>query len=164
MEPYSWDSFVDSRGRWQRVWDPSILEISQDSFAAQQISISTNPTKGTLRGLHYLEERAGEWKAVVCVQGLVQDVVVDMREESPTFKSHQSFYLDGSSNDGLLIPPGCAHGFLSLTSNTILLYIMTAPFDPDMERSLRWDDPVLNISWDLPPHVISDKDKSHGLL
>jgi dTDP-4-dehydrorhamnose 3,5-epimerase len=141
-----------------------MLMLAQDSFSAQQISISTNPTKGTLRGLHYLEERAKEWKAVVCVQGLVQDVVVDMREGSPTYKSHQSFYLDGRSNDGLLIPPGCAHGFLSLMPNTILMYVMTAPFDSDMERALRWDDPALNISWDLSPNVISDKDKSHGLL
>jgi len=114
--------------------------------------------------MHYLEEQAQEWKSVVCLQGSVQDVVVDMREESQTFRSHQSFHLEGQSNDGVLIPPGCAHGFLTLEPNTILLYIMSVPYDSSLERALRWDDPTLGISWDLVPKVISDKDQGHSPL
>lgn len=164
VAPYAWEQHVDGRGSWQRVWDPARLPTTQKDLVAEQISISTNPNTGTLRGMHYLEEQAQEWKSVVCLQGSVQDVVVDMRQESQTFRSHQSFHLEGQSNDGVLIPPGCAHGFLTLEPKTILLYIMSAPYDSSLERALRWDDPTLGIAWDLEPKVISDRDQSHSLL
>lgn len=164
VTPYAWDAHVDKRGRWQRVWDASRLSSSQNCGSAEQISLSTNPLKGTLRGLHFLDESVQEWKSVVCVQGSVQDVVVDMRESSASFRSHQSFNLLGKNNDGIHIPPGCAHGFLTLEANTILLYVMSAPYDSSRELALRWDDPSLGISWAIKPQLISEKDKGHTLL
>jgi dTDP-4-dehydrorhamnose 3,5-epimerase len=164
VNPYSWLPHVDARGKWQRVWDPKNFAELGENLLAEQISVSTNPLTGTLRGLHYLEEIAGEWKAVICVQGKVQDVVVDMRESSSTYRAHQSFHLDGDSNDGLLVPPGCAHGFLTLSPNTILIYIMSVPYDFELERALRWDDPALAISWDAVPKLVSERDQNHELI
>ena len=162
LTQYSWKSHVDARGRWQRVWDSEKFE--GDELLPNQISVSTNPKAGTLRGLHFMTEEAAEWKAVVCVQGAVQDVIVDMRAGSETYSKHESFELNGVNNDGILIPPGCAHGFLTLQPNTILVYIMTAPYNPNLERALRWNDPALGISWKQAPRVISDKDNDHPLL
>jgi dTDP-4-dehydrorhamnose 3,5-epimerase len=164
IEKYSWSPHEDNRGRWQRVWDPEKFESSHNGLRAEQVSVSTNPFAGTLRGMHFLSEDAGEWKSVVCVQGLVQDVIVDMRKDSPTKRMYQSLYLDGKSNEGVLIPPGCAHGFLTLEPETILIYIMSVAYNSDLEQALRWDDPSLQISWDMNPSLISEKDRSHRLL
>lgn len=164
MQKYAWEPYADSRGKWQRIWDVERFNNVPSSMTAVQVSVSKNPLKGTLRGLHFLDESASEWKAVVCVQGSVQDVIVDMRDDSPTKGLHDSFILSGSGNEGVLIPPGCAHGFLSLEPNCILLYLMTAKYDATLERSLRWNDPLLGIDWLLNPELVSDKDRGNELI
>jgi dTDP-4-dehydrorhamnose 3,5-epimerase len=164
VEKYSWDPYKDMRGSWQRIWDTDKFQDRPSDLRAEQISVSKNPMTATLRGMHYLDEKASEWKSVVCIQGLVQDVIVDMRVDSLSYRKYQSFYLDGKSHEGLLIPPGCAHGFITLEPDTILIYIMSVAFDPNAERALRWNDPSIGIVWDIEPQIISEKDKRHKLL
>lgn len=164
VQKYAWEPYSDVRGTWQRIWDVERFDQVPLSITAVQVSVSTNPLKGTLRGLHYLDESASEWKAVVCVQGSIQDVIVDMRNDSPTKGLHDSFILSGSRNEGILIPPGCAHGFLTLEPNCILIYLMTARYDAGHERALRWNDPTLGIDWVLNPELVSDKDRGIELI
>ena len=164
LELYSLSEHLDERGRMQRVWDSDYFLSAGQPISPKQVSVSKNPVRGTLRGMHFLSPEADEWKAVLCLQGSVQDVVVDAREGSETFLDHISIILDSSSNDGLLIPPGCAHGFLTLEQDTILLYMMSASYNPDLEIGFRWDDPKLGIDWRLEPKMISEKDKRHFLL
>lgn len=161
---FSWDAYSDPRGSWQRLWDSEKIREQNHNPEVSQISLSRNPVRFTLRGLHSLEQRANEYKAVICLSGEVQDVVVDVRHSSSSFGSWQSFHLKSNPAEGILIPPGFAHGFLSLVDNTDLLYLMSAPFDPKLERCFRWNDPSLGISWEAVPKLISEKDMSHPLI
>lgn len=159
VERYSIKGHSDKRGLWQRVWeaDNPVIRNSFES-SAKQVSVSYNPELGTLRGLHSLKPSAGETKFVFCVQGKVQDVALDIRRESVTFGTHASFILEQGM--GVKIPPGVAHGFLTLEPDSTLVYVMTAFYNPELEVPIRWNDPRFNINWVRTPEVISSKDKN----
>lgn len=163
LQTLSYSPHVDERGSWQRLFETSsIPEISRgDGFV--QASISRNPKVGTLRGMHSLAESYGEIKVVSCLSGKVQDVVLDARPDSPTFGEHESFQLSWDVPRAIVIPPGCAHGFLTLEENSSLLYLMSKPYDVSKEICFRWDDPFWGVEWDIEPRIISEKDKNHKL-
>ena len=115
--------------------------------------------KGVLRGLHY-QVKQPQGKLVRVNRGAVQDVIVDLRERSQSFGKTFSIILTGEDNLSLWIPPGFAHGFLSLKKGTEFYYKVTGEYSPENERTLIWDDPDLKIDWkntDIP--ILSDKDK-----
>lgn len=151
--------FSDSRGEFFRVAD-----AKWGSSSIQQVSISRNLQPATLRGMHALERKANEYKFVTCLQGSVFDVVVDLRPESPQYLSIQEFELSGINRQTLVIPPGAAHGYLTLESNTVIMYSMSAEYDPKLEFGIRWNDPLLQINWPLIPKNISEKDSNYKLL
>lgn len=103
---------------------------------------------------------ANEWKLVTCCQGSVWDVAVDARRDSPSFGSWQSATLSSSQGNYALIPPGWAHGFISLEDNSVLAYSMSVEFDSALEIGFRWDSPSFNIEWPLKPLKVSEKDQS----
>ncbi len=105
-----------------------------------------------------------EAKWVRCLRGRVFDVAVDLRRGSPTFLSHCAVELSPEAVNALFIPEGCAHGFQVLEPDSELLYLHTAPYTPDHEGGLRWDDPALDIAWPLAVTDISERDRSHPLL
>lgn len=116
--------------------------------------------KNVLRGLHYQIQQP-QGKLVRAVTGEVYDVAVDLRKNSPTFGQWAGEILSAENKRMLWIPPGFAHGFLVLSEYTDFLYKTTDYYAPDHERTLAWDDPVLNIDWPLRADpVLSVKDKS----
>lgn len=116
--------------------------------------------RGVLRGLHYQRAPHAQGKLVRVAQGVVFDVAVDIRRESPTFGTWVGVELDARKHQQLWIPPGLAHGFLVLSEAADFLYKTTDYYQPASEASLRWDDPTLAIAWPLDGlhPVLSDKD------
>lgn len=92
--------------------------------------------------------------------GSIFDVVVDLREGSPTFGHWLSAVLSRDNLDALVIPEGCAHGFMTLDPDTDVLYQISTPFVPSAAAGIRWDDPGLGITWPEAPLVISDRDRA----
>lgn len=107
---------------------------------------------------------AAEWKLVTCVRGELWDVAVNVRRESPDFGEHKSWRLRGDNADWVLIPPGWAHGFVTLSDNVILSYTMSAQFDLALEEGYRYDEPKFNIPWPVRPLLVSPKDLSFSFL
>lgn len=157
---FSTKAFEDARGRWQRFWDSAGILQTGHNIEVAQISVSTNRDQFTMRGLHSLVMEANEFKAVFCVSGSIQDVVVDVRPGSTTWGKHDSFVLSPQGTCGVLVPPGFAHGFLTTSPDTTLLYVMSTPYASSLEVSYKWDDPAFSINWQHAPSVISEKDAS----
>jgi dTDP-4-dehydrorhamnose 3,5-epimerase len=122
-------------------------------------------TKGVLRGLHYQLPPKAQGKLVRVVQGEVFDVAVDIRKSSPTFGRWVGDILSAENRKQLWIPPGFAHGFLTLSDTAEFLYKTTGYYSPEYERCIRWDESMIAISWPLQamPRV-SDKDASGATL
>jgi dTDP-4-dehydrorhamnose 3,5-epimerase len=155
---------LDERGFFANTWSQEAFRERGLNSQLVQANLSLNKLGGTLRGLHYQVEPFREAKLVCCAVGSIFDVIVDLREESPTF--HQWFGAELSSNNRrmLYVPENFAHGFQTLQDNTEVAYQMSEYYHPEAARGLRWDDPALGIEWPLEVTVISERDKQHPLL
>jgi dTDP-4-dehydrorhamnose 3,5-epimerase len=160
----SFNPVSDFRGSWRRVWDASVMRSMGWDGGVEQVSISSNPHLGTLRGMHSLREEQGEFKFVFCISGAVQDVVIDPRPSSPSQGAYEAFSLTPECGFGVIIPPGCAHGFLTLQPNSVLLYMMATEYRPEHELCYRWNDPFWGIEWEIAPLLISEKDAFHDFI
>jgi len=129
-----------------------------------QANISSTVAKGALRGMHYQAPPAGEVKLVRCIRGAIWDVVIDMREDSPTYLQHVGVELSADNHRAIYIPEMMAHGNQALTANVELFYLVSQYYTPGCERGVRYDDPAVGIRWPLPITVISPKDASWPLL
>jgi len=152
--------FGDARGFFLESWNRDIFrELGLDlDFVQDNHSRSS---KGVLRGLHYQIGDAAQGKLISVGSGEVFSVMVDLRQSSPTFGAWDGYTLTVNNHEQLYIPPGCAHGFLVLSDSCDFHYKVTAPYNPQAERSLRWDDPDLAIDWPLAigaAPLLSDKD------
>lgn len=152
----------DARGAFARVF-------CEDEFAAHgletrfpQHSISQNAARGTLRGLHFQRDPHGETKLVTCVRGAIFDVCVDLRPHSRTFRQWRGYELRADTRISFHIPPGCAHGFQTLTDDAEVHYLISARYNAEASTGVRWDDPAFAITWPLPVTVMSDKDRAWG--
>ncbi len=148
----------DERGGFARLFDRDTLAQAGIAFSPEQTGFGTNRRRGTLRGLHYQEAPAAETKIVHCVAGSIYDVAVDLRRDSPTFRRWQAVELSAMNGQGLLIPKGCAHGFLTLADESAVLYQIDTRYDAERARGVRWDDPAFAIEWPFPPQVIAERD------
>lgn len=119
--------------------------------------------RNVIRGLHFQKPPYGQGKLVRVIRGSIKDVVVDVRKSSPTYGQWESFLLN-SSKQMVWIPEGFAHGFRSLEDSTIVQYKVTAPYKPEYEGGLRFDDPSLGIDWGSGELIISEKDRHHPIL
>lgn len=126
-----------------------------------QANISFNRHRGTLRGMHYQAEPKPEPKLVRCTRGAIYDVAVDLRPDSPTLYRWAGRELTADNYRALFIPAGCAHGFVSLTDDTEVFYLMGAAYDPALARGVRWNDPAFAIVWPLQPTTLSERDASY---
>lgn len=151
----------DARGWFSRTFCRHSLEQLGIHLDPVQANLSLSRRRGTLRGLHYQLPPSAETKLVRCVAGKVHDVVLDLRPDSPAFGRHLAVELDGRESRAILVPPGCAHGFLTLTDETLVLYFVSAAWDPSRERGIRFDDPAFAIRWPFPPAVVSARDLAH---
>jgi len=124
-----------------------------------QMNLSRTTKIGTVRGLHFQRSPGRETKVVTCRTGEVWDVVVDLRQSSPTFLEWHATLLDGVGQTSLVVPPGCAQGFQTLTEDCELLYLHTAEFDPSLDAGVLATDPRLDLPWPLPISLMSERDQ-----
>ncbi len=117
-----------------------------------------------MRGLHYQAEPMAVGKLVRCLRGRLFDVAVDIRKGSPTFGRHVAVELTEDDTRMLWVPPGFAHGILTLEENTEILYKMTNTYSPAHDRAIRWNDPAIGIAWPVQDVLVSAKDLAAPLL
>ncbi len=151
----------DERGFFSRLF--CAKEFTQHGLESCvfQANDSHSAYKGTLRGLHYQLSPMEETKLVRCINGSIFDVIVDLRPNSPTFKQWFGAELSATNRRMLFVPRGFAHGFMTLTDDTEVLYFVSQYYSKELERGLRWDDPAFNIQWPMAPTVISERDRTH---
>jgi dTDP-4-dehydrorhamnose 3,5-epimerase len=145
------------------------VQFSREDFAAhglnphvEQINVSYNAARGTLRGLHYQDAPFAEAKVVRCIRGAACDVVVDLRPASQTFRQWFSVDLTAEDRRALYIPEGVAHGFQTLADRTEVLYTVSVPYTPSHYRGVRWDDPAFGIRWPEASHrTIHPRDREY---
>lgn len=126
-----------------------------------QSSISYNTKRGTLRGMHLQKAPSKEVKLIRCTAGEIYDVVLDLRKDSPTFLKWIGVNLSAKNRSALIVPFGCAHGFITLQDDTELLYMMSEEQAPELATGARWNDPAFGITWPIAPQVISERDASY---
>ena len=157
----------DERGSFARTFcEDEFRDHGIDPHVAQ-CSLSHNSKAGTLRGLHLQAEPHGETKMVRCTRGEIFDVAVDLRATSPTFGRHHSVHLSDENGLAILMPPGVAHGFVTLVDDCDVWYQMSVAHIPGAAAGVRWDDPDLAIAWPVqcvPALTISERDQQLPLL
>jgi len=149
--------FLDSRGVFFEIYKRSEFDacgIERD-FVQFNCSISA---KNALRGLHYQLDPFAQGKLITVIQGSIIDVFVDIRKSSKSWLNYDKILLSRTQNKFLYLPPGYAHGFYALEDDTYLVYGCTNEYNKDFERSIRWDDPDINITWPIEQICISKKD------
>jgi dTDP-4-dehydrorhamnose 3,5-epimerase len=153
--------FEDDRGFFKETYSAGKYREAglTDSFVQDSVSFST---RNVIRGLHYDFKMS---KFVQVLRGKIWDVIVDIREGSPTRLKWQGFFLTEHNHRQLYIPPGFAHGFIALADDVVFSYKHGALYDPKSEGAIRWNDPTLAIAWPLvgAPRV-SLKDQKAPLL
>ena len=150
--------FGDARGFFMETWNAAAFAAAGLDLTFVQDNHSRSQ-KGVLRGLHF-QNPGPQGKLVRVTHGAVFDVAVDLRASSPTFGQWVGVELSAANNRMFWVPEGLAHGFLTLEDDTDFLYKCTAPYAPQSEHTLAWDDPVVGIDWPvagLDP-IISAKD------
>ncbi len=150
--------FADSRGRFVELWKKQrYREIGiPGPFVQDNVSVSR---KHVIRGLHF-QHPGMQAKLVSVLAGEIFDVAVDIRYRSPTFGHWISCTLSGLDHRQLYIPQGYAHGFCVLSTEAVVLYKCTAPYQPAAEVTLRWDDPTIAIPWPIADPIVSEKDRA----
>jgi dTDP-4-dehydrorhamnose 3,5-epimerase len=155
------DRHDDERGSFARTFCEREFEAHGLPTRFPQCNLSHNRVRGTLRGMHYQAAPHREAKLVRCTTGAIHDVIVDLREASPTRLRWAGFDLSAEDGTALYIPPGFAHGFLTLEDATDVFYQMGEFYVPDAARGFRWNDPAFSIEWPFPPVTMSDKDGAY---
>lgn len=155
--------FEDNRGYFFESYNQN--EFSKcgitDCFIQDNQSISD---KNVLRGLHFQNPPFAQGKLVRVLSGAVLDVVVDIRKNSPTFGKHFKQLLSETNKVMLWIPPGFAHGFLTLEDKTVFFYKCTQFYNKASEASILWNDPKLAIDWEIENPIVSEKDAKAPLF
>ena len=156
----------DARGFFSEVWSRRALAEYGVGADFVQDNHSLSATAGTLRGLHFQSPPCAQDKLVRVTHGRILDVAVDIRTASPTFGKHVAVELSAANWKQLLVPVGFAHGFVTLEPDTEVQYKVSAPYSPENDHGLAFDDPALGIDWGLPTErlTLSEKDRGHPRL
>lgn len=149
---------ADERGSLARIWD-------RQEFLARGIEIDLvegytthSPEKGTVRGIHYQVPPRADCKWTRTLRGAIYELVVDLREDSPTYREFEGFEFHENDNKMLLVPQCCGHGIQTLKDETQLMSFSTAPYSREHERGIRYDDAAFDFPWPVPVTRISSKD------
>ncbi|MGH7830532.1 MAG: dTDP-4-dehydrorhamnose 3,5-epimerase [Candidatus Binatia bacterium] len=129
-----------------------------------QANVLFNKRKGTLRGMHYQIPPSAQTKVFWCIHGAIYDVIIDLRPDSPTYKSWLSVELTANNYKMLYVPGNFAQGFMTLEDQTKLFYQASEFYSPEYERGISHDDPAFGIRWPLPVEVISTKDRNWPMV
>ncbi len=153
---------VDNRGYFERLYCFNEFKKLNIYNSIAQINTSYNNLMGTLRGLHLQSGVGSETKIVRCIAGSIWDVVVYLRSKSSTFGKWYATNLNYNDYRMILIPEGCAHGFITLEDRCEIMYFVSNFYQQSTEITLNWSDPQVGINWPMKPKIMSSKDK-HGL-
>ena len=169
--------FGDERGYFSPFFIQKEMDKEEIKFYGVVQCNRSKSAKGVVRGLHFQKNPKCQTKLVEVIQGSAIDVVVDIREGSPTYGKHTAVLLkpydanDKESGRQLYVPRGFAHGFISLEDNTIFQYLIDNDYAPDYEGGILWNDPELGIDWDgmfkkygIDKPITSEKDTKHLVL
>lgn len=154
----------DERGFFARIWSEEEFAVRGLNPRIVQCNSSFNKQRGTLRGMHYQIPPHEEAKLVRCTAGAIYDVIIDLREDSPTRSKWIGVELSARNRLMVYVPEGFAHGFQTLADETEVFYQVSAYYHQESARGVRWDDPAFGIDWPLEISVISERDRSHPLL
>ena len=152
------DVFTDDRGYFFESYNKERFE----KYGLEMNFVQDNESqsmKGVLRGLHFQKPPFAQGKLVRVVKGAVRDVVVDLRKDSPTYGHWESVILTEGNKLMYWIPEGFAHGFVCLEDHSVFTYKCTNVYNKTSEGSIRWNDPDLNIDWEIENPILSEKDK-----
>jgi dTDP-4-dehydrorhamnose 3,5-epimerase len=153
---------IDERGFFARAFCE--MEFGKrglvDKFC--QVNNSLSLYKGTLRGMHYQLAPRAETKVIRCIRGALYDMILDLRQGSPTFGRNFGAELSAENRRMMYLPKGVAHGLLTLTDDTEMIYLVDEFYSPRHERIIRYNDPKFELPWPGTPAVISDKDKGQS--
>lgn len=154
------EPITDNRGFFSRGFcRKELKEKTGLDFEVCQANVSQNFKKGTIRGMHYQKHPFEETKIVSCVKGKIFDIVLDLRENSPTYLQWEGYELSEDNYKMLLIPKGCGHGFQSLEDDSVLNYKVDQYFTPNADSGVRYNDKAFNIDWPIKENItISEKD------
>lgn len=149
----------DERGSFMRLMCQQTLSgCNISSKPIVQSGISSNNHAATLRGMHYQLAPRGQQKWVFCLRGKIFDVILDLRKDSDTFGCSFGVVLEENNPMMFFIPEGFAHGFITMTDCSDVLYHLSDFQVPQLERTIRWDDPKFNIQWPTQPKILSARD------
>ncbi|MEA3200205.1 MAG: dTDP-4-dehydrorhamnose 3,5-epimerase [Thermoplasmata archaeon] len=157
-------AFGDERGWFMETFKESDMAKHGIVGPFRQDNHSRSVGRGILRGLHYQKDPAAQGKLVRCLAGEILDVAVDIRKGSPTFGRHVTAHLSATNRAMIWVPPGFAHGVLTLTDVAEIAYKVTHEYSPAHDRGIRWNDPALGIAWPHEHPILSKKDAEAPLL
>lgn len=165
------NKFGDDRGYFSPYFIQKELENANIKFETIAQANRSKSAKGVVRGLHFQKKPKCQAKIVEVINGSAIDVVVDIREGSPTYGKSFSVLLTPENNRQLFVPRGFAHGFISLEDDTIFQYLVDNDYAPELEAGIYWNDSELNINWQevfdkygIEKPLVSEKDQKHLVL
>lgn len=151
----------DPRGFFARLFCREEFRAHDLVEHLEQVSLSYNRRRGTVRGMHFQAAPHQETKVVACIEGRIFDVAVDVRPSSPACGQWFGLELSARNRRMLYLPAGVAHGFQTVEDDSTVLYQISAPFRPEAGRGIRWNDPRIGIAWPLVDGVtLSERDQS----
>lgn len=156
----------DERGWFMRTYSEDFFKKNIQNFSSKwiQMNHSFSREKNTWRGFHFQIPPFQETKLVRCVKGRIIDYVIDLRKNSKTFLKNYKIELSAENKKMIYIPKGFAHGFITLETNTELIYLHDQYYNPEYESGIRFDDPLFQIDIGTQPEHVSQRDLSHNLL
>ncbi len=152
----------DERGFFARTFCEKEFANAGLETKFVQGNASRSRDQYTLRGMHFQTNGYEEVKVIRCVRGKIQDVIIDLRKDSPTYCQSISVELSEDNKRMLYVPKGFAHGFLTLVPDCEVAYMVSSEYSPQNERGVRWNDPAFQIQWEAEPIVLSPKDAVHA--
>ena len=156
----------DPRGFFSEIFRSDVLVRSGVDAPFVQENHVGSTQKGVLRGLHFQLPPRAQGKLIRCTRGAILDVGVDIRVGSPSYGRHVAIELSPANWHQLWVPPGFAHGYITLVDHCEVIYSVTDYYAPEYDRGIAWDDPVLGIDWRFPASeiILSDRDRRHPRL
>ena len=157
--------YNDARGYFFESYNKNLL--SELNFNLDFIQDNESKSKfGVLRGIHFQNSPFEQSKLVRVIKGKIQDVAIDLRPASPTYKKYVSIILDDKNKEQLFIPKGFGHAFLTLSDTAIVSYKVDNVYNKDADSGIKYDDSSININWELDKHqiILSEKDNQLSYL
>jgi dTDP-4-dehydrorhamnose 3,5-epimerase len=147
-----------------RAWCAQEFAEHGLNFLPVQANMGFSLRKGTVRGMHFQQEPAPEAKLIRCTRGAMFDVVIDLRQESPSYGKWYGTKLTAENGCMLFVPEGCAHGYQTLEDCTEMYYMASQFYTPEAASGVRFDDPAFGIQWPLEPTAVSEQDRNWPLM